>query len=283
MDVKKKKKTELVKGLLLLTSGAGVGWLIGLSASPVVHIVITSLIAFVVSLTSALAGIEVEHKEEEEGSKGKPKRLIGVDVNPFPMMIMILGLVAGASLGVYARANDWLGVKPANFVNQWKNTGLSDQDIIRRLFDNLYPPRSQNSEHVESVNQNQNVSTANQDTAVFMQNQNLQNNNNGRDHTERADSSGNSGAEKHKDKVSIQEGNTNENTGRSSAATSSLGVLFNATTNECATFRTARYEKLQSLLTNYRHIPTEERAKSCRDEKCLREIVRDICPSKKTN
>lgn len=133
----------------LLMSGLGLGWLVGLSVSPVIQTILASLIAVVVSISSALAGLRPSHSDGEqddsqEREANKPRAhgrwtfLFLLD--PLPVMSMIIGLACGASVGVYARTNDWLGARTNILVEEWKDTGLSPKDITTRVFDSLYPP-----------------------------------------------------------------------------------------------------------------------------------------------
>jgi hypothetical protein len=135
----------------LLASGLGLGWLVGLSASPVIQTILASLVAIVVSVTSALAGLhpsdaetDAEHedppKEGEDARRKKVKKKLPAMLNPLPVMFMVIGLAGGASVGVYARANDWLGARTNSLVEEWKDTGLSAKEITTRVFDSLYPP-----------------------------------------------------------------------------------------------------------------------------------------------
>ena len=134
----------------LLLSGLGLGWLVGLSVSPVIQTILASLVAVVVSISSALAGLRASDSEGEqdapqEGEANKPRarrvrRSFPILLDPLPVMSMVVGLACGASVGVYARANGWLAARTNSYVAEWKETGLSAQEITTRVFNSLYPP-----------------------------------------------------------------------------------------------------------------------------------------------
>lgn len=134
----------------LLMSGLGLGWLVGLSVSPVIQTILASLVAVLVSISSALAGLrpsdyEGKHPAPQEGEANKPRarrvrRSFPVLLDPLPVMSMVIGLACGASVGVYGRANGWLAARTNSYVAEWKGTGLTDQQIMTRVFDSLYPP-----------------------------------------------------------------------------------------------------------------------------------------------
>jgi hypothetical protein len=128
----------------LLVSGMGVGWLIGLAVSPVLQIIVASVVALAVGIVGALAGLESGSKKEDESEPSRTtsssyKGLVNID--PLPMSALISGLVIGASIGVYARTNELLGADPRRLVQRWSGaSGLDEASIKRRLFDQLYPP-----------------------------------------------------------------------------------------------------------------------------------------------
>jgi hypothetical protein len=96
-------RKDWLNGLWLALSGLGLGWLIGLSVSPVIQGVITGLITVVVSIATLLAGVHTT----QESEPGKSK--LPIEVAPFPVACLILAIALGASIGVYARTHRWLG------------------------------------------------------------------------------------------------------------------------------------------------------------------------------
>ena len=150
------RRRQIQNAFCLLVSGFGLGWLVGLSVSPVVQTVLASLIALVVSLSTALAGLRTgdTQKEDEVSTNSSvnapPRRNLTWRLpdflDPLPVMFMVVGLACGASVGVYGRANNWLGARSNIYVEEWKETGLSAKEITTRVFDLLYPPTTSNNE-----------------------------------------------------------------------------------------------------------------------------------------
>jgi hypothetical protein len=77
------------------------------------------------------------NKEAEEGLVKLPIPRGNIDILPIAVLTMFLAL--GVCGGVFARTNELLGPRPENLVRRWRGTGLSDQELERRLFDQLYP------------------------------------------------------------------------------------------------------------------------------------------------
>jgi len=139
--------------LCLFISGTGVGWLLGLSVSPVLHIIVASVIALTVGVVGTLAGLEGNHKSgtaENNSQHGEASIFTNkrsVKINPFPMTALIMGLVIGACFGVYTRTNELLGADPRRLAQRWNGvSGLDEANIKRRLFDHLYPPTTSTNE-----------------------------------------------------------------------------------------------------------------------------------------
>lgn len=120
----------LQTGASQVISGLAVGWLIGLSVSPILQTVLTSLLAVIAGVTSVLAGLSSDKDADGSPPTGK------YQINPAPVMFLVLGVAVGASCGVYARTNLWLGADAKTLAQR---TGLKEEQINRRIFDLLYP------------------------------------------------------------------------------------------------------------------------------------------------
>jgi hypothetical protein len=125
----------------LMVCGLGVGWLIGLSISPVVAVAVTAVMTVVVGLAGALAGLEQPHAD------GQRPSLRSQSLNPTPLMVLVIGIVAGSGLGITARANAWLSPTVDQVAKRWN--GIDRGEISRRLFDQLYPPPTTNASGTE--------------------------------------------------------------------------------------------------------------------------------------
>jgi len=133
--------------------GFGVGWLLGMSASPVLHLVVSSIIALVGAVVGALAGIHAESAVSNQKDTPEPpitgngshapdspkSRLRPLNVNPMPLGVLVVGILVGSCVGVYVRTNDWLGPDPQRLALRWSGGGLTEAQIRMRLFDQLYP------------------------------------------------------------------------------------------------------------------------------------------------
>lgn len=110
----------------LLITGIGIGWLIGLSVSPVVSIVITSVTGSAAAVVAVLSGLEKERQWS---------------VNPWPLAVLIAGLVSGSMIGIEARNQDWLGRDITAEVNKWTapDLGLPKTEVVNRIFEATYP------------------------------------------------------------------------------------------------------------------------------------------------
>ena len=266
---------SFLRGLSLLISGLGVGWLIGMAVSPVIHIVITSLIAFVVSVTSALAGIKVDKGEDKDDAQSARRHKLQVEVNPLPMMFMVIGLVIGASLGALARTNDWLGPRAGRFAEQWKDTELSRRELSRRLFDQLYPPQPAAPAPEVSNDSREGGETQ----------------------SDGAESSASKGATENGNQSPSPDAKTKEPKNSTRPTTKSMtltgggdssrpsdpdksrrGVLFTASSQECSRFHAARDESLKDELTSSGDARLRQKAERCQDLKCLKALVEAACP-----
>lgn len=123
----------------LLIVGAGLGWMVGLSVSPVVSIVISAVGTLTATVVAAVMGLQ-----------DKPKW----QITPVPLAILVIGLIFGSTLGIRAREFNLLGKAevpppletPASALaleeaKNWRAAGLplEEQEIMQRLFDLAYP------------------------------------------------------------------------------------------------------------------------------------------------
>ena len=121
----KKGFSYLVLTFSLLITGMGIGWFVGLSASPVASIIITSLTGATASLVAAASGMT---------------KLARSNVNPLPLAILISGLVVGTIYGIESRAYNRFAQDIEDEVQRWRNAGLEldEEVIVRRIFDHQY-------------------------------------------------------------------------------------------------------------------------------------------------
>ena len=118
--------------------GFGIGWLLGLSISPVVSIVITSVTGVAAAVITVMSGLEgklsgliVSSEQQISVSSSK--------IDSRPLAALIIGLFLGSIVGIQARNHNWLGTDLSAGLKQWTITGLTEQEIARRLFELKYP------------------------------------------------------------------------------------------------------------------------------------------------
>lgn len=145
------RRTNVVAALCLFGSGCGVGWMVGLSVSPIVQTLVGSVVALLVTLASGLAGIKTS-AQDPPSSEASPTPttagggLFKRSLDPVPIALFVVGLALGSTFGIYARTNDWLGLDPQRLVKNWQGSGLDDKEILQRAFNELYPPTATSSQ-----------------------------------------------------------------------------------------------------------------------------------------
>ncbi len=111
-DPPKRSGLGTQKAICLGISGFCVGGLTGLSVSPVIGIVLTSILSTLVASTSALAGLEVGQAPAAADQKPPADRRITID--PLPTAIVIGLITVGAITGIWVRTHGWLRTVPNN-------------------------------------------------------------------------------------------------------------------------------------------------------------------------
>lgn len=134
-------QTRLTVHSSVLISGLGMGWLVGLSVSPVISIVITSITGAVAAVITALSGLEEKAKWS---------------VSPVPLALLVVGLAIGSGVGIRTRNLDWFGRNLAAEAVMWEAAGLTldKSEIVQRMFDDLYPndgQQGENTQHSTSI------------------------------------------------------------------------------------------------------------------------------------
>src|SRR5260370_638322 len=89
-------ETKLLQYSSMLLGGIGLGWIMGLSSSPVVSSVLTSLLAVVAAIASALSGLKTsdDHGESNStGDAGKPRvKKESRQLDGAPLMLLVIGI-----------------------------------------------------------------------------------------------------------------------------------------------------------------------------------------------
>lgn len=137
----------------LLLSGIGIGWLIGLSVSPVLSIVITSVVGAAAAVIVSRRDSTNKEKKEEDPKDTKKEEASDKDdilwlmllkrlISSLALAATIVGIVIGSVLGVKARNENVLGSDISTKVNMWKELGVPEKVIVNRMFEAEYPNHS---------------------------------------------------------------------------------------------------------------------------------------------
>jgi len=132
----------IFKHACLLLCGAGIGWLAGLSLSPVVETILTSLVSIVAGATTLAMGIRSEET--------KWKAVRGA-VSPLPLLLLIIGICGGSVGGLYARSNSLFGQDPEHMKKVLTAAGVPDKEAnqyiqtyaVKWVFANLTPTKKE--------------------------------------------------------------------------------------------------------------------------------------------
>lgn len=123
--------------IYLFILGISLGWLVGMSASPVLAIILGSIISLIATIVSVLTGINfntsTQKSESEENQKPFQK-----NINIAPLSFLVLFIALGTALGLFCRTNDIFGIQPNIFANKWKGSGFDDKDLKNNLLKYLY-------------------------------------------------------------------------------------------------------------------------------------------------
>lgn len=92
-------------GIGLFFTGIGIGIFLGLSESPILLQILIPLLTIIVGLLSILTG----QKSEEKSNTNEGNLLVNKNISPFPIMWVVLGMVAGSFLGLLAKNYDITG------------------------------------------------------------------------------------------------------------------------------------------------------------------------------
>ena len=152
--VEQKENGEEVKNRLriisLLTIGLGVGWLAGLSVSPVATILISGLLGVAIAIVGILS-VSLKYQND----KGEEVRRVSFEMAEKifigRLALIVLGIALGASLGICARTHKFLG-SDVNGLRQelsalqghcgdkkWSELGIDKKVLARRILDKYYP------------------------------------------------------------------------------------------------------------------------------------------------
>lgn len=162
---------SLANAAAVAICGLSIGWLMGLSLSPTVQTVISTLLGLLISGVALLAGIRITDagstapaapSTETEKTAGNaelatetlaeiksPKTkaadteaMSGPIISIVPLAILCVTIAVGATLGGLARTNGMIGPSPTLFAWRWRNTGIKSDELQNRLFDTLFAQKA---------------------------------------------------------------------------------------------------------------------------------------------
>jgi hypothetical protein len=140
-------KNKKSRPYLFLLPGGCLGWILGLSASPVTQLVLGSVLTIVCATAGVAAGItEI---------KGK-----SLHFDPVPVVCLLLGIAMVAPLGIFARSNAVFGVNPAFLSWRWATSVSNRAKIQEELFKMLVSgetPSEPSSSHATNIARNFNM------------------------------------------------------------------------------------------------------------------------------
>ena len=119
-----------------LVAGLAVGWLVGLSAATIAQSLLTAILGAVLGAAGVVATLRARAARAGQHNAGS---IIPAGVDPLLASVAIVGIAVGASVGEYAKANQWLGPDPSAIASRWRRTGMKETEIVSRVFDKLYP------------------------------------------------------------------------------------------------------------------------------------------------
>lgn len=144
-------RVELSSYLATALVGGGIGWLIGLSVSPVVSQVLAALLGLVATLITALSGLQ-----KPDSNSADNQTFLNYRVSPWPLAALMIGLVIGSIVGIYARNGIWFGSEVSAEARKWSNAGLDmpQNELAAHLFEAQYPTDGQSpSQPISNSNQ----------------------------------------------------------------------------------------------------------------------------------
>jgi hypothetical protein len=132
------------RSVLIGIIGVGLGWLVGLSQSPVIAGVVTALVAAAAALVGALGGPDIAGSDDTSRLQ-KVAKLI----SPAPLAALMIGLAVGAPLGLHARNHGFFSPSRADHMKEledtvarWTAMGMARDVIVARLFEREFPART---------------------------------------------------------------------------------------------------------------------------------------------
>jgi hypothetical protein len=124
--------------LSVVVSGFGIGWLMGVTTSPVVQIVVGALVSAVVGITAVanvIPGFSPLSRANDDDDSPRGSRTLRESTSA----LLVVGILIGSASGIAVRTRNWLAPSPSEVIETWSSRGLDRKVIAQRLFDQVYP------------------------------------------------------------------------------------------------------------------------------------------------
>jgi hypothetical protein len=115
--------SKLGPPVLTVLAGGALGWIVGLSSTPIVATVVPALLALLVAVATALSGLDEKHE--------RTRTML------YPSALLVVGAGIGIGFGVAAKSRDWLSPEPAEIADRWSE--IDRKAVLHRLFDRTEP------------------------------------------------------------------------------------------------------------------------------------------------
>jgi hypothetical protein len=220
-----------------------------------------------------LVGLDQDSRGEIESSSDNESKLLrsrksAILINPLPLTMLVIGLVIGSGMGIYARTNDLFGPDPQKFARKWSGTGLDEKKIQQRLFDQLYPPK-EITEDSENVGETPAQSAASTDTSE----QNSNTNNQSANSSAPPKSSG----EKKNNPSKAKPPAPRQRGEESPIAKQFSAGLYAITVEDCQLLRLKHGDELRTRLKALGDKRVTNLVEKCKDDDCLEAIKELLC------
>lgn len=126
----------------MIVAGFCIGNLVGFSGSPVINIVISTIMSAITGLL-ILKNYDLRRKKTETQSNDQQdapgeKKEEMITRRFIYLGCLLLGLLAGAYIGIFIRTNDFIGLKPGIIEARWNDGNGKIDNIHERLFNAVY-------------------------------------------------------------------------------------------------------------------------------------------------
>ncbi|MBN9669303.1 hypothetical protein [Roseibium aggregatum] len=134
------KAKVMVNFLGLLLAGASIGWVVGLSSSPVVGAVLSTVMAAVVSAISLFPKIN-NLKDKQQTQEPRTNTCAGQQRRISWVCFFIVGIAVGATGGLSARLHNLLGPQFESYLHgineelkYWSKLGVAKESVVQDLY-----------------------------------------------------------------------------------------------------------------------------------------------------